>query len=219
MALLINTLFGNTGTSLNLGSQASATMQDRYNQVKGKTESELAAMGLKFEDGTYWKITSPTTSESWLTKNNIDAIAGRWEKLLDSNGNYMYPIDIPQDIMGDVVNQYGSTLSKDELIKMARDVYKKTGSNLTDQKIQSAIDQTHQEIQKSNPSLGDKLQQAVQESADKRVSIQQSGLSESALTSDGQGKSKSFLSKYGIWLIGSAIVIVSGIFLFKSKKA
>lgn len=197
---------------------AKITLQDRYNQVQGKSETELSAMGIQFIDGTYFK-----DGVAWLSKNDIDNITGRYSALLDSNGNYIYPIDIPQDIMSSVVNQYGSTLTKDELIKTARDVYQKTGTNLSDTNIQSAINDTHQQATTSNTSLGNKMQQAVQSSADKAIQNLQptSGSNPNAIVATnntGTNKSKSFFSTYGIWLIAGGIIIVAGFFLLKPKK-
>lgn len=200
-----------------ISSSYQSTIQDRYNQVQGKSESELAAMGLKYADGTYWQITSPTTSVAWLTKNNIDSIAGRYEKLLDSSGNYAYPLDIPQGIMADVVNKYGSTLSKDELIKTARDVYQKTGNNLTDQNISTAIAQVQTSTQQTNPDLADKMADSTT-STSSTTSILPSGLSQT-ISNAIPTESKSFFKKYGIWLLGGGIVIIAGIIIFKPTKS
>ena len=191
-----------------------STIKDRYNQVQGKTESELAAMGLKYADGTYWQITSPSTSVAWLTRNNIDSITGRYEKLLDSSGNYAYPLDIPQDIMADVVNKYGSTLSKDELIKTARDVYQKTGNNLTDQNISAAITQVQTNTQQTNPDLAEKMA----DSTTSTTSILPTGITQT-ISNAIPTESKSFFKKYGIWIIAGIVVIGAAIFLFKPKKS
>lgn len=184
-----------------------ATIQDKYALIQGKTTSELKAMGIELIGGSYFK-----DGVAWLTENSIDSITGRWAKLVDGNGNYLYPLDIPQNIMGDVVNQYGSALSKDELIKIAREVYQKTGGDLSNTSIKSAIDTVQSNATKTNPDLAVKMDDAV--------TIQSSLVPANVVdtVSDATGVSKSFIAKYGVWLIGGAVVIIAAIFLIPKRK-
>ena len=108
------------------------TIKDRYNQVQGKSASDLAAMGITLVDGTYFK-----NGVAWLTANNIEAIEGK------------KPAATTPTNTND--NNPGSL-----------------ASNLTDTSIAKPL--------------------------------------------------PSFFSKYGVWLIGGAIVLISGILLLIPKK-
>lgn len=187
-----------------LNNQYNATIQDRYNQIQGKSEAELASMGITFMDDTYWK-----DGKAWLTKNNIDTITGRWSQLVDSSGNYLYPLDIPQDIMGDVVNKYGATLTKDELIKIARDVYQKTGNNLSNSSINAALSDVESQTQQTNPNLANKM-------ADSNSLLSSTLMnSDSYLPKD----SKSFFKKYGWWMLGGIAFIGLVYFIIPKRKS
>ncbi|HYE69525.1 MAG TPA: hypothetical protein VEA58_12990 [Anaerovoracaceae bacterium] len=107
-----------SGGITTLTSQYDATMRARYEEIKGKTAAELAAMNIVYNDGSYFK-----DNKAYLVKNYIDKIEGLYDKLKDETGNYAYPLDIPQDFMAAIVNKYDGTMSKEDMIKMARDAY------------------------------------------------------------------------------------------------
>lgn len=131
---LTNLIFGPNGYQVD-NSVQDAEKKSRYSQVQGKTTEQLSAMGIIYQDGTYWK-----DGMAWLTKNDIDSVTGKYNSLLDSSGNYMYPLDIPSDIMLAVVNRFGYDLTKEHLILIAQKTFQITGGNLTDSSIQGAID-------------------------------------------------------------------------------
>lgn len=135
----------------NLSAQQDAEMRARYEQVKGKSSGELSAMGIQLLDGTYFK-----DNMAWLTKDWVDKIAGKYAALMDESGHtYVYPLDIPQDIMAAVIEKYGATLTKDEMIALARDAYAAVQSSYdwSDAKVAEGIQKAEQKAkaQPGNP--------------------------------------------------------------------
>lgn len=206
-----------------LRSSFDSTIRDRYNQIQGKTDSELAAMGITFMDGTYWK-----DGKAWLTKNNIDTITDKFKPLMDSSGNYAYPLDIPESIMVAVVNKFPS-LTKDEQINIARQVFAIDRNDYSDSAISAAIDQVMAKTKNTDPVLSNKLQSDSTTTANtttgSTTSTLQSGLTNSSSNISGTSPlsitnaSKSFFSKYKYWLIGGAAIIVVAILLVPKKKS
>lgn len=184
-----------SGGASALQASYNATMQQRYAQVQGKTADELAAMGITLgSDGTYF-----LNGQAWLTKNNIDQVTGKYAALYDANGNYAYPLTIPQDLMAAVVAKYSSTLSKDEMIALAQKAYSSLGSgyNNSDATIQQGI--TNATAQ-TDPTTAAKIQQADS-------------------TQGTTTAAPSFVKKYAGWiLIGVGGILLIVLLMTKKKK-
>lgn len=60
--------------------------------------------------------------------HKVDYSQSPYAPLMEGN-NYAYPMDIPQDLMLSIVNQYSGTMSKDDMITLARKTYQDVGGD------------------------------------------------------------------------------------------
>lgn len=174
-------------------------MSDRYNKLKGLSAEELAKLGIWFQDGSYY-IGDPVnkTGKTYLAYNAIMHVLGYYDLLTDSDGNYIYAMDIPQDVMVATLLKYkDSGLTKEQLEDLARQAYALIAAQYGD---------VQDKVSLATPAVEQAAQNNIAEGTPIGATIQQ-------LQEELQQKLGSY---WYLWLIAAVVILF--LIIYKLRK-
>lgn len=183
----ITNIFQPRGDRAGQEEQFWAEMRKRYAEIMAMSPAQLAAAGIVYDDGSYFK-----NNVAYLTKNSIDYITDKYGPLMGSGGAYAYDLTIPQDIMIEVVNKYPD-MPKSDQEQLAREAY---------QSVKPAYDTNQKQV------VDDLVKTAVSNAETQNVTAQ-TDLGKSIIENKDGGEN------WVVWGLVLAVIIL--FFLIKGK--
>lgn len=145
-------------------------MRERYDEIMSMSPAELAAAGIQLVDGSYFK-----DNKAYLTLNWIEKIEDKWGPVLDENGTYKFPLDIPKAFALEVATRFPN-MPFDQQVELARRAYaiggaayKAVYSNGSEEMKYKIVKQSVDTAVKKEADAGTDIGQSVVEQENKNV--------------------------------------------------